>query len=440
MPIPFLLAGLGVAAGIIGAGGHLSAKETNEKAQQISEDAQIIYNREKNSLEKAQSMTEKALLQLGYEKKKVLDTSMKQFLNSYDKIKHISVSQSLGLNELSKFSIDQQGVIQLREMTDIYASSVKSGATGAAAGAIVALAASGSLTFIGSELAFAGSLLAVGEVGAAAGIAGSALSIGATMTPLAAVAAPVILFTGISASMKADENLEKAETMYAEAEAAVEKMKVSKTLCNAISERSEMFNDLLIELDKMFLECTSLLEGMIRKKEGRFFKRKLTSASFSEDDLKLVAVTRALAGAIKSVIDTPILSQEGTISYESQDIYEQTTYKLHDFEQTVEAVKQLDYSAKPVSNAQCYLSVASSSGATEKLLYHPNIFIKFIMWLLVVPTTACGLLFILDGTLITGGIWVVGGLIMCPKTNKMMRFLPRLGWMFLLMFIGCFFI
>lgn len=33
MPIPFLLAGLGVAAGVIGAGGHLSAKETNERAE-----------------------------------------------------------------------------------------------------------------------------------------------------------------------------------------------------------------------------------------------------------------------------------------------------------------------------------------------------------------------------------------------------------------------
>ena len=32
MPIPFLLAGLGVAAGVIGAGGHLSAKDIRECA------------------------------------------------------------------------------------------------------------------------------------------------------------------------------------------------------------------------------------------------------------------------------------------------------------------------------------------------------------------------------------------------------------------------
>ena len=49
MPIPFLLAGLGVAAGVIGVGGHLSAKETNERAQRISEDAQELYNNAKHS-------------------------------------------------------------------------------------------------------------------------------------------------------------------------------------------------------------------------------------------------------------------------------------------------------------------------------------------------------------------------------------------------------
>ena len=46
---------------------------------------------------------------------------------------------------------------------------------------------------------------------------------GLAMTPLAAIAAPVVLFTGISSSFKADENLEKAKTMYAEAEAARQK-------------------------------------------------------------------------------------------------------------------------------------------------------------------------------------------------------------------------
>lgn len=437
MPIPFILAGLGVAAGVVGVSGHMSAKETNEKAQKISQDAQLLYNNAKHALENAQNKTEKALLQLGYAKKKTLDTSMKQFLDSYDKIKHISVTESVGLDEISKFSIDQQGAIQIRKMADVYSSSIQSGATGAAAGAVIALAASGSLTVVGSELALAGSFLAAGEIGAAAGIAGSALSFGAAMTPLAAIAAPVILFTGISASMKADENLEKANTMYAEAEAATEKMKVSETLCNAISDRSKMFNDLLVELDGMFSQCTSLLAGIVKKKEGRFFKKKLTSKDFSENDLKLIAVTRALAGAIKAVIDTPMLSNDGTISYESQDVYDQTTYKLPEFSQAVQEVKTIDYRVKPIPTNQNKVHKDKQVSNKKKGPYQPNIIVKFIMWILSIPTIACGLLLIFGGAIMTSIAWVVGGMIMCPKINKSMKFWPRLGWMFLLMIIGC---
>ena len=349
MPIPFLLAGLGVAAGVIGAGGHLSAKETNEKAQRISNEAKELYDNAKHSLEIAQGKTEQKLAQLGYSKKRVLDTSMNQFLKSYDKVKYVEVKESVGLDEISKFEIDQQGVIEIRQLTDIYSSSIKSGATGAAAGAVVALAASGSLGVVTSGLSVAGTMLSMGEVGAAASMAGSALSFGAACTPLAAVAAPVVLFTGISASMKADENLEKANTMYAEAEAASEKMKISETLCGAISDRSEMFDDLLNDLNKMFAECSGLLAGVVKKKEGTLFKKKLTSADFSEDDLKLIAVTRALAGAVKSVIDTPILSKDGEIAYESEQVYDTAVEKLPVFSQQVEEIKRIEYNAKPVA-------------------------------------------------------------------------------------------
>ncbi len=346
MPIPFLVAG--IVAGVIGAGGHLSAKANNEKAQSISRDAQQMYNSQKHSLEVAQGRTEKALLNLGYEKKNILDTSMNQFLGAYDKIKHIQMKESTGLNELLKFSIDSQGAIQIRQMTDIYSSSIKSGATGAAAGVIVSLAASGSLPIVTGGLTSAGAVLLSGQVGAAAGIAGSALSFGAAMTPLAAVAAPVVLFTGISASMKADENLEKARAMYSEAESACEKMKISETLCGAITDRSNMYTQLLTNLNKMFSECSGLLDGVVRKKEGKIFKKKLKSEDFSEDDIKLIAVTRALAGAIKSVIDTPILSKGGNISSESESVYNQTYDKLSDFSSAVNEIKNIDYKVKAI--------------------------------------------------------------------------------------------
>lgn len=341
--IPVLLAGAGIFASVVGVGGHLSAKETNEKAQSVSREARNIYDKAKTSLENAQSRTETALLKFGKSKVRVLDTSMKRFLNSYDKIKEVVVSDSIGLNELSSFHLDKQDEIQLREMTDIYSETISSGATGAAAGAIIALAASGDLILVTDGLALAGSCLAVGEVGAAAGIAGSALSFGAAMTPLSAIAAPVILFTGISASMKADENLEKAQAMRAEAELAVEKMKVSETLCDAISERSDMLNDTLLEVNSLFSRGAAMMEKLVNKKEQELAKEKLSESDFSNEDINLIAVTRSLAGAVKAIIDSPIINEKGGVTDQSRELLDKTYKSIPEFNKVVENLEFSKY-------------------------------------------------------------------------------------------------
>ena len=298
MPLPLIIAGL--AATAIGIGAQADAKDTNERAQKIANDAQSLYNTSKQSLENAQKITEKSLITLGTSKKNVLETSVKQFLTAYARIKNIELSESVGLNEIQKFSIDKQDTLQLQQMSDIYESTFSSGVAGAATGAVITLAASGSLPIVTGLLSTAGSALTIGELGVAANIAGSALSFSAAMTPLSAIAAPVVLFSGISASMKADENLEKANTMYGEAESASEQMKTSEVLCQAISDRAAMFDSLLSDLNIMFAQCTALLDGVTKK---RIKKNSVDARKLTEDELKLVAVTRALAGAVKAVID-----------------------------------------------------------------------------------------------------------------------------------------
>ncbi len=349
MPLPALLAFAAAGAAILGASAQQDAKKTNEQAQQVASEARNLYNSSKRSLEAAQGKTETSLLSLGNSKKQVLEEPVKQFLTVYERIKNIELSESVGLDEIKNFTLEKQDALQLREMSDIYQSKFSSGAAGAATGAVIALAASGSLPIVTGTLSAAGTALVAGEISVAAGLAGSALSFGAAMTPLAAIAAPAMLFSGLSASIKADENLEKARTMYSEAEAASEQMKTSEVLCAAIAERADMFDTLLGELNGLFSYCTALLDGVTRKKMGVFRKKTVDARKFTEDELKLVAVTRSLAGAVKAVIDTPILTAEGAVSSEAQDIYEETTKKLPVLVETVDEIKSIDYHAKAVA-------------------------------------------------------------------------------------------
>lgn len=359
MPLPAILAGFAAAgAAALGIGAQMDAKETNERAQQLANKAQSLYNSSKRSLEEAQGTTEKSLLALGTSKKQVLETSINQFLTAYERIKNIELSESVGLDEIQNFTLEKQDAIQLREMSSIYQSTFSSGAAGAATGAVIALAASGSLPIVTGVLSTAGTALMAGEVGMAAGLAGSALSFGAAMTPLAAIAAPAVLFSGISASMKADENLEKARTMYAETEVAVEKMEAAKVLCVAIADRADMFDDLLLELNGMFSHCAAQLDGVTRKKMGTFKNKPVDARTFTEDELKLVAVTRSLAGAVKAVIDTPILTAEGTISTKSENVYNDTTKRLPAFVEAVNEVKEVRYNG----NAKIATAKKTSTG------------------------------------------------------------------------------
>lgn len=406
MPLPAILAGLAAAgAAALGIGAHADAKETNEQAQFVANEAQNLYNSAKSSLEEAQGKTEESLLTLGNSKKKVLETSINQFLIAYERIKNIELSDSIGLDEIKNFSLEKQDAIQLREMADIYESTFSSSVAGAATGAVIALAASGSLPIVTGTLSIAGSALAAGEVGVAAGLAGSALSFGAAMTPLAAIAAPVMLFSGVSASIKADENLEKASTMYAEAEAASEKMKAAEVLCIAIADRADMYDSLLDELNKMFAYCTAMLDGVTQKKMGVFKNKTVDARTFTEDELKLVAVTRSLAGAVKAVIDTPILTGEGTISSESEVIYKDTVRKLPAFTEAVNEVKSTNYSAKSITTtapkAQKVKKTGSIFGATRNVLaIILGIFMAPLMQVMIADTFAVGLLAFATTTLI----------------------------------------
>ncbi len=374
MPIPFLLAGLTAGAAVVGLGAQMSAKDVNEKAQRLAKAAEDLYNDSKATLDEAQKQTEQSLLLLGNSKRNVLETSMNQFLDVYEQIKDIEISESIGVEEISNFTLDEQGALEIRQMSNIYHSTFSSGSAGAATGAVIALAASGSLPVVTGVLSTAGSALVAGEVGAAAGLAGSALSFGAAMTPLVAIAAPALLFSGISASLKADENLEKAQTMYAEAESAAEEMKTAKLLCEAISKRADMFDGVLSELNEMFTYSTALLAGVVKNKRNIFQKlgivksKKVNPKSFTDDEKRLIMVTRALAGAVKAVIDTPILTSTGKISDESQKVYENTMQRVPALNESINYIKSVGYDVSPI-DAETSIKEKNEQSIIVKIVY-----------------------------------------------------------------------
>lgn len=344
MAVPLIIAGAG--ALLFGAKKHYDAHETNDLADYVIKKSQNKYENQKKALEQAQNSSGKALLDLGNLKIQTLEGSMKNFLSAYDRIKHILLSNSDGLDELSNIKFEQQDAVQLQEMSSSIGSTLASGAAGAVTGMALGLATSGlagiTIGGVGAIAGMGGTLLAMGDIAGAISMFAGGVSLGVTTavaaTPLAVLAAPVVVFSGLSANRKAEENYEKAHAFEAEVDAACEKMETSITLCKAISKRAKMFSNLLKKLDTMFSACAIQLDNLTAERLASLNGSPISREDFSADEMKLIAVSRALAGSVKAILDTPILSPEGDLATGFQNIYNSGSKQLPVFSQTVSEI------------------------------------------------------------------------------------------------------
>ncbi|WP_022759422.1 hypothetical protein [Butyrivibrio fibrisolvens] len=82
-----------------------------------------------------------------------------------------------------------------------------------------------------------------------------------------------------------------------------------------------MFNRLLVRLQTVFDPIVFDMTQIIKEK-GTDFRE------FSDDERKCVASAMSLAGAIKAVLDTPILDEAGNLTEESGEIINITQQKV----------------------------------------------------------------------------------------------------------------
>lgn len=331
MPLPFIpLIGWGIAgaAGLFGVGKTVGAVMDNSKAKDINSSANSIVNEAKKLINESKNASGKSLETLGAKKAYVLDNGIKYFLDEFRKLKNVDFSQIKGLDE--KFTLDKQDFTNLREMSD-FASSILGGtATGAGAGALVAYGAySGAMAFgaastgtaiatlsgaaaSNATLAFlGGGSLAAGGLGMAGGMA--------VLGGL--VAAPALAVLGIFMGSSASKNLDNAYSNLSEAKKFREEMKTAASLCNGIRRRAYMFDRLLIRLDAMLYQAVAGMRIVIQTNGT-------DCRNFSEYEKHVVATAASLAKAVKTILDTPILTEDGNLTPESLSTAREVQKKL----------------------------------------------------------------------------------------------------------------
>ena len=347
--IPIILGGASVVASALGIGKSVKAAKDNSEAQDYNRLANNKISEAKNSLETSRKASNIALESLGGKKLFILDKSISRFIASFEKLKDVQLEDSTGMDELNKFRLDKQSAAELKEMSG-YASSILGGtAAGAVGGALAGFGAYSAVMLFGaastgtaiatlSGVAATNATLAF--LGGGALAAGGLGMVGGMAVLGGLIAGPALAIMGFIIGAKASENLDNAKSNYAEAQKIAEELRSAAILCNGIRRRSYMFYRLLIRLDVLFTPLVYSMEMIIAKKGnerqrswiGRLFSKRNISHQqpltidwnkLNNNDKHTIAAAAAIAKAIKTVLDTPILTEDGKLTEESVQVAEE---------------------------------------------------------------------------------------------------------------------
>lgn len=320
MPLPVLFIGIAAATGGLGIGKTIKAGVDANSAKRLNRSANEIVELSTEQLNAQRLACGESLHQLGAEKLFVLNHSINGFLDTFSKIKNVDFRDSDGLDELQKLHIDEQEFIELKSMVNFAGSLARGAVAGTAGGALVAFGAYGAAQTLavastGTAIAslsgaaatnatlafFGGGSLAAGGLGMAGG----------TVVLGGLVAGPALMVMGFVAGHAVKKELEKARINKAEAIQISAQLDTASLQCETIRRRTYVFYNLLSRLDACFLP-------MIYKMEDIFATEGDDYQKYSSMSKNVIASCASIAVTIKSVLDTPILTDDGFLTDASE--------------------------------------------------------------------------------------------------------------------------
>ena len=320
MPLPLLFIGVAAATGTFGVGSTIKASIDANTAKLVNKNANEIVQSSTEWVNAQRLACGRSLTQLGEEKLFVLSSSMTEFLDCFQKIKNVDFKDTEGLDELKKFHIDEHDFEEMRSLVTFAGSLAGGAVAGTAGGALAAFGAYGAA----QALAFASTGTAISALSGAAATnatlaffgggslaAGGLGMAGGTAVLGGLVAGPALMVMGLVAGNAAKKNLEKAYTNRSEAIQIASQLNVAGLQCETIRRRTYMFYNLLARLDTYFLPLIYKMEDIVAN-EGEDYR------AYSADSKKAIASCASVAVSVKSVLDTPLLTDDGLLTEESE--------------------------------------------------------------------------------------------------------------------------
>lgn len=330
MPIPFILAGLAVAAGGYGVKKGVDGAIDTKKASEANKRAQEIYDDAEYDLNRARKKTFSKIEDLGKLKISIYEGELTKFIETFKHLKNtdeLEYELNLGKPKNERFTFDAFKT-DVFEITHLLGSTIASAGAGAAAGfgalggaGMFAAASTGtaisSLSGVAATNAtlawFGGGSIASGGLGMAGG----------TMVLGGIVAGPVLAVAGSLFAAKAEEAKNNAYANLEKAKAVREEMRAAQAVSEGIYKRCDemqTISNFLNEQMRSYNQALIALTGIGGNSFAGIITKNTDYQKFTKDQQIFVRSCVELAKTLKNVCDAPIIDEKGKITAKSQEV------------------------------------------------------------------------------------------------------------------------
>ncbi|QDY57731.1 sortase [Helicobacter pylori] len=314
MPLPFILAGVAIAAAGYGVKKGIDALDADCEADEFIKKAESLKEKAKRKVDNVQSSRNQALVRLGKKKLHVLSYTVSNFLDHFHQLKgHEFVINNMGMQNIQEQVSEVPSVVnKCKEMGLSDLASL--GGVGVAVGVLATYG-----TYTGISMAAAGSMALIGVVGAA----------------------PVIAILGAISADEMEKKLENAKAYCSQAEAAVKKADVVIDNLRSVEKMAELFTRQITKFDALFF---SLAQDAIATMK----KHHYDISRYNQKEKDQLSVTVSTLMTLSAFLKVSIMD-------ESQKLTEKTKNALNLMRKQMDSLENGNYSLRGIRFRQAQL-------------------------------------------------------------------------------------
>ncbi|RVZ88792.1 sortase [Helicobacter pylori] len=314
MPLPFILAGVAIAAAGYGVKKGIDALDADCEADEFIKKAESLKEKAKRKVDNVQSSRNQALVRLGKKKLHVLSYTVSNFLDHFHQLKgHEFVINNMGMQNIQEQVSEVPSVVNKCKEMGLSDLASLSG-VGVAVGVLATYGA-----YTGISMAAAGSMALIGGVGAA----------------------PVIAILGAISADEMEKKLENAKAYCSQAEAAVKKADVMIDNLQAVRKMADLFTRQITKFDALFF---SLAQDAIATMK----KHNYNVSRYNQKEKDQLCVTVSTLMTLSAFLKVSIMD-------EHQKLNEKAQKTLNLMRKQMDSLENGHYSLRDISFRQAQL-------------------------------------------------------------------------------------